>query len=117
MLAPARRLGAALLLLTAVTPAAATETCIASTYSEGCCLASGGRFHPSVPLVAHRTLPFHSHVRVKVVSTGKSIVVPVLDRGPFVRGRCTDLSTGAARLLGVSSTSRVTVEVVASDAR
>ena len=112
MLNSMRQLGAIAFTVLAVGSAQATETCLASTYSEGCCLASGGRFHPNMPLVAHRTLPFHSHVRIKVLATGKSIVVPVLDRGPFVRGRCVDLSAGAARLLGAGSLTRVSVEVV-----
>jgi rare lipoprotein A len=49
---------------------------------------------------AHRSLPFGSHVRVTDMATGRSVVVRVNDRGPFVPGRIMDLSPAAARALG-----------------
>jgi rare lipoprotein A len=50
---------------------------------------------------AHRTLPFGTHLRVADPRSGRSVVVTVNDRGPFVRGRVLDLSLGAARALGM----------------
>ena len=58
---------------------------------------------------AHRTLPFGSRVRVTNRSTGRSVMVTINDRGPFVRGRIIDLSRGAARALGVSGLAAVSV--------
>jgi rare lipoprotein A len=56
--------------------------------------------HHSGMIAAHRTLPFGSHVRVTNLNTGVSIVVVVVDRGPFIHGRVIDLSTTAADALG-----------------
>lgn len=60
--------------------------------------ASGDVFIPSLMTVAHKTLPFGT--RLKVSHEGKSVVVTVNDRGPFIKGRTLDLSEGAARKLG-----------------
>lgn len=92
-------------------PASSAHPCVASVYWEGSRLADGGRFHPDEPLIAHRTLPLGSRVRV-TASNGRSAVLPVKDRGPFVRGRCVDLSRGAARILGISGLGHVTVEPI-----
>jgi peptidoglycan lytic transglycosylase len=51
---------------------------------------------------AHRTLPFGTKVLVTHGKNGKSILVTITDRGPFVRGRIIDLAPAAARLLGIS---------------
>jgi rare lipoprotein A len=61
---------------------------------------------------AHRSLPFGTKLRV--THGGRSVVVTVNDRGPFIRGRVLDLSTGAARAVGLTSAGvgRVTAEVV-----
>jgi peptidoglycan lytic transglycosylase len=59
---------------------------------------------------AHRSLPFGTKLRVTHGS--RSVVVTVNDRGPFVRGRVLDLSTAAARLLGIDGLGQVTAEVV-----
>jgi rare lipoprotein A len=56
--------------------------------------------HHSGMIAAHRTLPFGSHVRVTNLNTGASIVVVIVDRGPFIRGRVIDLSTAGADALG-----------------
>ena len=53
-------------------------------------------------------MPFGAHVRVTYGA--RSVVVRINDRGPFVRGRCIDLSRGAARVLGIGGTARVSVE-------
>jgi len=52
-------------------------------------------------IAAHRTLPFGSHVRVTNLDNGRSTVVTIVDRGPFVRGRVIDVSTYAADALGM----------------
>lgn len=64
--------------------------------------ASGTRFNMNEYTAAHRTLPFGTVLRVENTKTGKSILVEVTDRGPFIRKRVLDLSYGAARDLGVS---------------
>ena len=71
--------------------------------------ASGETFNPSAMTAAHRTLPFGSRVRVTNSRNGRSIIVRINDRGPFVKGRCIDLSTGAARVLGFSGTAMVSL--------
>jgi rare lipoprotein A len=74
--------------------------------------ASGARFNQSAMTCAHRSLPFGTKLRV--THGGRSVVVTVNDRGPFVRGRVLDLSTGAARAVGLTGAGvgRVTAEVV-----
>ncbi|MDJ0676945.1 MAG: septal ring lytic transglycosylase RlpA family protein [Calothrix sp. MO_167.B42] len=63
--------------------------------------ASGERFHPEKMTAAHRSLPFGTRVRVTNPRNGRSVVVRINDRGPFIRGRVIDLSYGAARVLGI----------------
>jgi rare lipoprotein A len=63
--------------------------------------ASGSAFDRDLPTAAHRTLPFGTKVRVTDLTTSKSVVVRITDRGPHVRDRILDLSLGAARSLGV----------------
>ena len=74
----------------------------ASYYSEGRRVASVGSFNASGYTCAHRTLPFGTHLRVADPRSGRSVVVTVNDRGPFVHGRVLDLSLGAARALGMT---------------
>ena len=62
--------------------------------------ASGQKFDANKMTAAHRTLPFGT--RLKVTHGGKSVVVTVNDRGPFIKGRVLDLSTGAARAIGIT---------------
>jgi len=85
---------------------------IASYYGNesGSRTASGQRMNPSAMTAAHRTLPFGTKVRVTHGS--RSVVVTINDRGPFVRGRVLDLSTGAARVIGLPGVGRVTAEIV-----
>ncbi|MGA7165289.1 MAG: septal ring lytic transglycosylase RlpA family protein, partial [Pseudolabrys sp.] len=59
---------------------------------------------------AHRTLPFGTHVRVTNKSNGRSVVVRINDRGPFVRGRIIDLTPAAASALGFSGLAHVTLQ-------
>jgi rare lipoprotein A len=74
--------------------------------------ASGQRFNQNAMTCAHRSLPFGTKLRV--THGGQSVVVTVNDRGPFVHGRVLDLSTGAARAIGLTSAGvgRVTAEVI-----
>jgi len=87
-------------------------TGIASYYGNesGSRTASGQRMNPSAMTAAHRTLPFGTKLRV--THGDRSVVVTINDRGPFVRGRVLDLSTGAARAIGLPGVGRVTAEVV-----
>ena len=74
--------------------------------------ASGARFNQNAMTAAHKTLPFGTKLRV--THGGQSVVVTINDRGPFIKGRVLDLSTGAARAIGLTSrgVGRVTAEVV-----
>ena len=73
---------------------------------------SGEKFNPSEMTAAHRTLPFGTRVRVTNSRNGRSITVRINDRGPFVKGRSIDLSSGAARAIGMGSTADVRMEVI-----
>ena len=76
--------------------------------------ANGEAFYPKGLTAAHKYLPLPAHVRVTNLENGRSIVVRVNDRGPFVKGRIIDLSRGAAIKLGFfeRGTARVLVETV-----
>ena len=60
---------------------------------------------------AHRSLPFGTKVRVTHSKSGKTVVVTITDRGPFVRGRIIDLAPAAARLLGISGLAPVIIAI------
>ena len=60
---------------------------------------------------AHRTLPFGTLVRVTNKRNGRSVIVRINDRGPFVHGRVIDLSPAAAHALGISGIARVSLSV------
>jgi len=80
------------------------ETGIASWYGpgfDGNYTANGEIYDMNGVSAAHKTLPFDTVVRVVELETGRSIVVRINDRGPFVEGRIIDLSKGAARELGI----------------
>jgi rare lipoprotein A len=87
---------------------------IASYYWQGQQTASGARFNPSAMTAAHRTLPFGTRVRVTNKRNGRSVVVTINDRGPFIKGRIIDLSRGAAGVIGMtgSGVAPVSVEVL-----
>jgi rare lipoprotein A len=72
---------------------ASAQSGIASVYSEG-------------------PLPFGTMVRVTNTSNGRSVVVRINDRGPFIKGRIIDLTPGAAHAIGCSGLASVTVDVV-----
>jgi rare lipoprotein A len=95
----------------AISPAAA-QSGNASWYGSGHRTANGERFNPNGMTAAHRSLPFGTRVRVENRHTGRSVVVRINDRGPFVRGRIIDLSRGSARALGMGGTSYVSLQVM-----
>jgi rare lipoprotein A len=66
--------------------------------------ASGEVFDQNALTAAHRTLPFGTEVRVTNLNNGRSIVVRINDRGPFVGNRVIDLSAAAAQVLGMMDT-------------
>lgn len=76
--------------------------------------ANGERYDPEEMTAAHRSLPFGTRLRVTNVGNGKSVVVRVNDRGPFIEGRAVDLSHAAAKLIGMlrRGIARVTIEKV-----
>ena len=90
---------------------ASAQTGIASVYSGGR-TANGERANPHGMTAAHRSLPFGTLVRVTNERTGRSIVVRINDRGPFIRGRVIDLMPAAARAIGFSGLAHVTLTVV-----
>jgi rare lipoprotein A len=90
---------------------ASAQTGIASVYSEGP-TATGERVVASGMTAAHRTLPFGTMVRVTNTSNGRSVVVRINDRGPFVKGRIIDLTPGAAQAIGIAGLGSVTVDIV-----
>ncbi|MCR5076800.1 MAG: septal ring lytic transglycosylase RlpA family protein [Prevotella sp.] len=92
----------------------------ASYYSNGLHgrrMSNGERYDRNGYTCAHRTLPFGTRLRVTNPRNGKSVIVRVTDRGPFVRGRIVDLSYAAARELGTisSGVAYVKVEVVSRE--
>jgi rare lipoprotein A len=85
---------------------------IASMYSHRGRTASGAPHRHNAMTAAHRTLPFGTMVRVTHRKTGRSVVVRIIDRGPFIRGRVIDLSPAGARALGFSGLAPVTLAVL-----
>ena len=79
--------------------------------------ASGERFDPGQLTAAHRSLPFGNMVRVTNTSNGDSVIVRINDRGPFSHGRVIDVSTAAAREIGMhrSGTARVKLALLSDD--
>jgi rare lipoprotein A len=73
--------------------------------------ASGERFDMTALTAAHKTLPFGTRVKVTNTRTGKSVVVKINDRGPFVRGRVIDVSRAAAERIGLISSGHAPVEL------
>jgi peptidoglycan lytic transglycosylase len=83
---------------------------LASVYSDQH-TASGETMNPGAMTAAHRTLPFGTRVTVVNHRNGRSAVVRINDRGPFVHGRVIDLSPAAARALGVDGLAPVSLIV------
>jgi len=99
-----------------------TETGIASWYGEdfnGKVTANGERYNMNTLTAAHRTLPLPSIVKVTNLQNGRSIVVRVNDRGPYVKDRIIDLSKHGAQLLGYmgQGTTKVKVEILEKESK
>ncbi|MFD0888122.1 septal ring lytic transglycosylase RlpA family protein, partial [Streptosporangium algeriense] len=90
-------------------------SCGASYYAEGQMTASGERFNPNAMTAAHKTLPMGSKVRVTNPANGESVTVRINDRGPYIGGRCLDLSRAAFSAIGSinAGVMRVRYEVLA----
>jgi rare lipoprotein A len=84
---------------------------IASVYSDQI-TASGERMDPNAMTAAHRSLPFNTKVRVTNQHNGRSAVVRINDRGPYVAGRVIDLSPAAANILAMDGIAPVSLDVV-----
>jgi rare lipoprotein A len=93
------------------TAASADQIGLASVYSYGR-TATGERVHAGDMTAAHRSLPFGTMVRVTNRNTGRSVVVRINDRGPFVRGRVIDMTPAAAHAIGFSGLAPVALSVV-----
>lgn len=102
------------LMLFASSAEARTFSGIASFYGNesGSKTASGQRFNQNAMTAAHRSLPFGT--KVKVTYQGRSVVVTINDRGPFIKGRVIDLSKGAAQAIGLTGrgVGHITAEVM-----
>lgn len=92
------------------TPAFAERNATATWYMHGKRTANGERFDPNGMTAAHRTYPFGT--RLRVTHKGRSVVVRINDRGPFVRGKQLDLARGAARAIGCAGVCKVTYVVM-----
>jgi len=83
------------------TPTQVASQGVASFYTEDQQTASGEKFDTHDLTAAHPTLPFGTRLRVTNVGTGRSVIVRVNDRGPFIPGRDVDVSYSAAETLGM----------------
>lgn len=83
----------------------------ASWYAEQGRTASGERMRPDARTAAHRSLPFGTLVEVENLRNGRTVVVRINDRGPFIKGRVIDLSRGAAEQLGIRAQGHAAVRV------
>lgn len=105
----------AALALACVASSASAESCIASQYGvgdgyHGKRAADGSIFNTHALTAAHKTLRFGSHVTVTNLANGRSVTVRITDRGPFVKGRCIDLSRAGANAIGMGGLARVRVQ-------
>jgi rare lipoprotein A len=87
------------------------QTGMASYYKSGRLTANGEKFNPNGFTAAQRSLKFGTLVRVTNLKTGRSIVVRINDRGPFIPGRIIDLAYGAAKAVGLPSSGVAQVQV------
>ena len=90
---------------------AKAQSGIASIYSGGQ-TANGERADANGMTAAHKTLPFGTLVRVTHQRSGRSVIVRINDRGPFVAGRVIDVTPAAARALGFSGLAPVTLDII-----
>ena len=92
-------------------PAQAQQVGHASWYALYSRTASGEMMNPGALTAAHRSLPFGTKVRVENLSNGRSVVVRINDRGPFIGGRVIDLSKAAAAHIGMVSSGTAKVRI------
>ena len=92
-----------IIVMLSVTNAWSSEEALirASYYSSGSRTACGESFDPQGFTAASRTLPFGTRLHVTNPATGRSVIVRINDRGPYVRGRGLDLAKGAAEAIGM----------------
>lgn len=96
-----------------VSHTAAKASCgTASWYHQGRVTATGERYNPDGISAAHRTLPFGTRVLVTHKRSGRTVVVRINDRGPFIGGRIIDLSRGAKRVIGMDGLAQVCLTVL-----
>jgi rare lipoprotein A len=101
-----------------MTEASAASQCgRASWYKSGTRTASGERMNAGALAAAHRTLPFGTRVRVDNLANGRSVVVRINDRGPFIKGRVIDVTRAAALQLGMVGTGVASVRLTVLSAR
>lgn len=91
------------------------EVCTASQYGigdgyHGRRTTSGERFDTWKLTAAHRTLAFGTRVLVTNLANGRTVTVRINDRGPFIKGRCIDLSRAAANAIGMGGLAKVSVQ-------
>jgi rare lipoprotein A len=99
-------------LITLTSPVlAGPQTGIASVYSNEK-TANGEYAYPSRLTAAHRTLPFGTFVEVRNLKTGRSVIVRINDRGPFVAGRIIDLTPAGAKAIGSDGLAPVALTVL-----
>lgn len=95
---------------------AETELCIASVHSEydlnqgGPGTASGVRWKDHELVAAHKTIAFGRKVRVQTVFERREIIVRIIDRGPYIKGRCIDISPAVAKEIKCNDLCVVNVE-------
>jgi rare lipoprotein A len=109
------RLFVATLMLCLLTIRAGAEDCVASVYWIGEPTQPGKETASGIPLddeamtAAHKSLPLGSKVKVTNKKNGNTVTVTITDRGPYVAGRCIDLTKASARALGVDGLAPVSV--------
>jgi rare lipoprotein A (peptidoglycan hydrolase) len=87
------------------------------SWHRGHITASGMPFDDRKLTAAHRTLPLGTHVQVTNLKNGRSVIVKINDRGPYVGHRLIDVSAAAARVLGFTHRGVTPVKVRVVDAR
>ena len=93
---------------TPTTTPATGNSCGVSWYASGSHTANGEAFNPDGLTAASKTLPFNTQVNVTNPANGKSVIVRINDRGPYVTGRCLDLARGAFSQIASLGTGAIT---------
>ena len=98
-----------------------SEDCVASVYAVGDSSQRGTKTASAIPIndnamtAAHKSLSFDSKVKVTNKRNGHAVTVTITDRGPYVKGRCIDLSKAGAGALGFAGLAPVSVVPLVSD--